>query len=337
MRRYCRLLVILSVLMFLFTACGGAGEEIADDFPIDPETISESVDPETQPGPVDPGTASGPVDPETQPGPVDPETQPGPVDPETQPGPVDPETTPGPVDPEEEPEYAELSGEQLPEVNIVGDGIRVDALDAIYLPEQGRYVPFLVLSADYAGNALLLRRDVLPEFRPLNDYSAAYPDSALDRFLNTEYLQRLDLARPFIQPVEITVTDENALGVSGDTVRTVTREIFLLSCAETGFTELYNAGKEGTALSYFDAPEHRIAYRENGPAVSWWLRTPDTYYLSAAYGIGPDGTLGSGNAYNENGVRPAFCVPPDAQAFPTTDIVRGQTLYFLSAVADENL
>ena len=366
MRRYYRLFGALCAVALALTACGGAGEEPPEGSPTLPDTqvVADGIgvsfasgDPDAPPVSGEPdgtsepdkppvsGEPDGTSAPDAPPvsgepdGTSESDAPPVSVEPDgtsesdAPPVSVEPDGTSAPDEPD-----AQLSGELLPEVKAMGEGVSVGKLSyevspdscTVYLPEGAQYVPFLVLSADYGGNALLLRRDVLPDFRPFNNYSAAYEDSAIDRFLNGEYLQRLDAVRDLIRSSEIVVTDADALGVSGTAVRTLTRNVFLLSCTETGFTDLANAGKEGVALSYFDAPEHRAARRDNGPAASWWLRTPDTYYLSAAYGVGPDGSLGSGNAYNENGVRPALCVPPDAQAFPTADIAAGQTVYFLS-------
>lgn len=351
MRRYCRLIAILCAFACFLTACGGAGEE--EDLPALPDTRAESdaqgvpeesaipdapeeYDAQGIPDETPPEESNAPTipdKPDTQITPDGPDAQAVPDEPATPPGGPDTQTIPdepGTQIVPDEPD-AQILGELLPDVIIVGEGVNVGKLDTVYLPENQKYVPFLVVSADYGGKALLLRRDVLPEFRPFNDYSAVYENSALDRYLNDEYAAQLDAVAALIQPTEITVTDADALGVSGNAVGTITRKIFTLSCAETGFTNLVNAGKEGNTLSYFSVPENRTACRENGPAVSWWLRTPDTYYLSAAYSVGPDGALGSGNAFNENGVRPALCVPADAEAFPTTDIVDGQTVYCLSA------
>lgn len=325
MRRYCRLLAILAAFALLLTACGGAGEEVEDELPpipdeqLSPEESDLQSVPDKSAVTPEPGAESVPD-----------------ITPEPGAQTVPDTESDTASEPDDE---ANLSGDLLPEVNIVGEGIHIGKLSydvrpdscTVYVPENGVYVPFLVLAADNAGNTLLLRRDVLPDAQAFNSYSAAYPDSAIDRYLNSEYVQSLDAVRPLIQSADIVVTAPDALGVSGDAVQTIQREIFLLSCTETGFTNLVNAGKEGDALSYFADPAHRTASREDGTAVSWWLRTPDTYYLSAAYGIGADGSLGSGNAYNENGVRPAFRVPSDTEIFPTTDIVQGQTVYFLSA------
>lgn len=371
MRRDCRLIAILCAFAFFLTACGGEPEEEFPSTPdtlteADAQMIPDEADAQAAPEGYDaqmipdetdaltvPEESDAPTPPEESDAPAIPDETDEPTPPdetETPPTPADADAptpdesdaqpTPGesdaqitPDEPETPPEEsdAHILGELTPQPQAAGDAVNVGKLDTVYLPENGKYAPFLMLSADYGGNALLLRRDALPELRPFNDYSAAYEDCAIDRWLNGEYAQRLDAIRDLIKPSEIVVTDADALGASGNAVKTLTRKIFLLSCAETGFTNLVNAGKEGSVLPYFNAPENRTARRENGPAVSWWLRTPDTYYLSAAYAVGPDGALGSGNAFNENAVRPALCVPADAEAFPTTDILDGQTVYFIPA------
>ena len=226
---------------------------------------------------------------------------------------------------------------KMQEVEPVGDPVRVKELAwdsqstdcTLWLPEDGQYVPFLALSGDYGGSVLLLRRDILPESRPFNSYSAYYEDSALDRWLREEYVSRLEAVRDRLRSAEIVITAEGGLGVSGEETTTITREAFLLSCAETGFESLSSGGAEGRALAYFQTAENRIARGADGVPASWWLRTPDSFYLSAAYGIGPDGSLGSGNAFNDNGVRPALCLDADAEAVPVRGIVDGEAVYAL--------
>ena len=315
MKRYLPFALLLILCLLALTACGGTGEEDAQ----------EDTPPEAQ--------ADQQPEAETQ---SEPEAQ--------------PEEEPDAEGPEEEaeievelqsmPDTADVDIEILPEAHIVGDAVSVGELAydsrgggeySVYLPEKQRYVPFLVLTGDYGGNALLLRRDILPGARAFNNYSAFYEDSEIDRWLNGEYAAWLTDIQSLLRPSEIAITEEESLGASGNSTKTITRTIFLLSCAETGFLNLTNTGTEGGALSFFQTVENRTARKEDGSAASWWLRTPDAYYLSAAYGIGPDGTLGSGNAYNENGVRPALCVPPDAQAVPADNIADGQSVYILLA------
>ena len=40
---------------------------------------------------------------------------------------------------------------------------------------------------------------------------------------------------------------------------------------------------------------------------------PNTYYTSCVYVIGANNKIGFSNAYDKNGVRPAFCVPGDCK------------------------
>ena len=52
-----------------------------------------------------------------------------------------------------------------------------------------------------------------------------------------------------------------------------------------------------------------VATTNNGKfTVSWWLRSADSTYDSCVYAVGPEGEIGSTNAYDMNGIRPAFCV-----------------------------
>lgn len=65
-------------------------------------------------------------------------------------------------------------------------------------------------------------------------------------------------------------------------------------------------------LRFFEKEEQRIVLKENQKS-SWWLRTPNTYYTSCVYVIGANNKIGFSNAYDKNGVRPAFCVPGDCK------------------------
>ncbi len=186
----------------------------------------------------------------------------------------------------------------------------------VYVREDGRDVPFLVLTNQYSGNTLLLRRDLLPVPGRISSYSAYYGDSDMDAFLNGDYARRLGDGEGILCDVEIPVTAASALGVAGTETESLTRQVFLLSCGELDETSLPNAGTEGRPLAYFRSGEHRAACYEDGTAGSWWTRTPNTYYLSCTYGVGADGALGSGNAYEENGIRPAFCVPSSTPVSP---------------------
>ena len=61
----------------------------------------------------------------------------------------------------------------------------------VYLQENGEYVPFIVVTDDYNGNVLLVRKEVLPEPRRINEYFSYYEGSEIDHYLNEEYLGTL--------------------------------------------------------------------------------------------------------------------------------------------------
>lgn len=217
-------------------------------------------------------------------------------------------------------------------VRVISDlayGKRSSAEPVVYIPEGDQYVPFLVLTDDYGGNTLLLRRDVLAGPRRINEYRSFYEDSEMDAYLNSEYLPALSEIGALIQPSELTITDGSAIGFSGDETKTIERSLFLLSCEEVRLGQSVNAGREGEALEYFTPAENRVAYSDGAPS-SWWLRTPNTYYLSCTYVVGSNNKLGSTNAFDENRVRPAFCVLSSSKIERSAEIVPEQTVYIFS-------
>lgn len=201
----------------------------------------------------------------------------------------------------------------------------------IYIEENNEYVPYLVLSNDYKGNTLFLRKYVLDEPKPyrlvyndLNDggrFSAYYENNFIDNFLSNEFINSLSSkTREVITESEITITAKQSLGVFGKETTTIKRKIFLLS-----FSELNGRSrtllKEANPLTYFKSDnKNRIAYDSKGEACNWWLRTPGTGANVTVCAVAPDGTVGPGGTIkpksNGNGmepiecwVRPAFCIP----------------------------
>ncbi|MCL2400815.1 MAG: hypothetical protein FWC91_13855, partial [Defluviitaleaceae bacterium] len=64
----------------------------------------------------------------------------------------------------------------------------------VFISENGRYVPYLVLTNNYNGNTLLLRKYLLDELMPYYPYETGtwgsasyYGDSPLGHFLNDEF------------------------------------------------------------------------------------------------------------------------------------------------------
>ncbi len=197
----------------------------------------------------------------------------------------------------------------------------------VYLQEDGVFTPFIVVTGDYNGNVLLVREDVLPLPRRINEYSSFYENSEIDQYLNQEYLHSI-AEKEQILTSQIDITEDNAIGFSGNEIKTIERKVFLLSLTELGCDDSYNAAVEGKPIIYFETPKNRIAFN-NEHATSWWLRSPNTYYLSCTYGVGPEGTIGSGNSYDNNGIRPAFCLPASTAIYASKS-TEGIIMYNLS-------
>jgi hypothetical protein len=204
---------------------------------------------------------------------------------------------------------------------------------ATYKKPEGRCFPYLVLTNDYGGNTLLLRRDV-DEHHRYNDYRAYYEDSEIDVYLNTVVIERFpQTLRDAIVNSTITITEKYRTEVEPGLFWKVTceikRQVFLLSGMELGLEYRPSVlPVEGKKLTYFDKRVKRIAY-ENGEATPWLLRTPTIVYDSAASGISPEGILGTLNAFGVSGVRPAFCLPTTTPITTDSAIVPGETVYVI--------
>ena len=195
----------------------------------------------------------------------------------------------------------------------------------VYVKEDGKYVPFLVIANEYVpGSTLLLRESILSELRRVNEYNSYYKDSEIDRFLNGEYYNKLKEIHHLIKNTPIEIYSKEAIGFSGDETEYINRHIFLLSRKEL-CSDFENEGKE---LDYFNEVKNRISYY-NGKPMSWLLRTPVGSYFSAVFGVIDNGGVSIGNSFNEYGIRPAFCVDSSAKIKKKEGIVYGEKVYVL--------
>lgn len=196
----------------------------------------------------------------------------------------------------------------------------------VYVREGEVYEPYLVLTKDYNGNTLLLRKNLLDKTRRINDYSSFYENSEIDFFLNSDFYDLLTDVKPIIKNSNVEITDDNSIGYSGDESTTISRKIFLLSCTEIDVDNSVNQAVEGVSLDYFSNEDNRIAYCKDN-AMNWWLRTPNSYYVSCSYSVGNNGKIGSGNSSDCNGIRPAFCVDNSEIVALRDDIIQGKSVY----------
>ena len=195
----------------------------------------------------------------------------------------------------------------------------------VYVKEDGKYIPFLVIDNGYvSGSTLLLRESVLDEFRRMNDYSSYYKNSEIDRFLNSEYYNSLKEIHYVIKSTSVEITKEEAVGFSYDETEYIDRYVFLLSRKELD----YDFENEGKKLDYFYKTKNRISHYYGVP-MSWLLRTPAIGYFSAVLAVTDDGGVSIGNSFSLYGIRPAFCVDSSAKIKKKEGVIDGKEVYVL--------
>lgn len=168
----------------------------------------------------------------------------------------------------------------------------------------------------------------------MNEYYAQYEGCEMDNYLNNEFFDSLSPAmQEKIQDANIVVTEQAWQGAS-DNGKTymINRKIFLLSSAEIGFTMKYVVQKEGKLLKYFKNHENRFAYldKNDTKGYPWWLRTNDINSESCFLFVGGDEPITSRiNAFDTNGVRPAFCLDSDLEIEKSNQVVDREEVYVL--------
>lgn len=195
----------------------------------------------------------------------------------------------------------------------------------VFIPEKDEMIPYLVLTANYNGNCLLLRKYVLNDLSIFNhnvNYSSYYENSFIDKMLNTDF--RLTLPKEIEEYIilsDIAITNKGSLQGGTENITYIQREVFLLSAAEVSELGFRTIATEGKTLEYFNSNERRLATTSDGNSSSWWLRTPNMWYDNVVCGVDSDGIVGIGgigavgNEEYKNGVRPAFCLSADTKIY----------------------
>lgn len=209
----------------------------------------------------------------------------------------------------------------------------------IYIEEDGKYVPFIVLTSNYNGNCLLLREFLLDDLYSYNssgEYGSYYNGSNIDKFLNENYyLEISESTRRLIAESEIEITSKSAIDTHNDKIEIIKRYIFILSANEVNGALGSITLKEGKTLDYFKTIENRIAMFENLSTCSWMLRTPALEGGNTIMGISYNGSIGMGGintiaGISENAVRPAFCISTDIPIIQSEDIIEGEKVFCIN-------
>lgn len=200
----------------------------------------------------------------------------------------------------------------------------------VYIKEEDKYIPYLVLDYDYnnTGNSLLLREFIIgnessytidEEFNLIEekDYKtnmemkgfSNYDETDVDKYLKDEFHTKIDeklLARIFNTKLEIT----NNIGENENNYR-IYRKFFLLSLTELGLSKTWdNNSSNNDVIEYFNS-NTRIAKNEIGTDVIWWTRS---YCWGSFCSIGYNGSFKTEHSTGvKYGIRPAFTISKDTK------------------------
>lgn len=179
----------------------------------------------------------------------------------------------------------------------------------IRLTENDSFTPFIVAKHNYesglngTGRTLVVRKYGYGSVQWGSSYNF-YASSVIDELLNSDYKASLDSG---IQSAIGTTKFRYTPGNGDDTVRTLSRPIFLLSLTELGFSSSY-FNKEGSALSI--ASSLRIAYvGVDRTPINWWTRSPRKNTTQNVFCILSNGDFADYACNVTRAVRPALTLP----------------------------
>ena len=160
-------------------------------------------------------------------------------------------------------------------------------------------------------------------------YDNDYENSEINTWLNSTFLNTIDeTIRNEIKTVKIPFIKglgDESTGVQSGTDG-LSCKAFLLSGYEVGFTKSDNSRLpiDGAKLDYFSDNASRIA-KLKGSALSWWLRSPhtywDTYWWGCAWYVRTNGSSSSSETRDSRGMRPAFIMPFDTSLNNDDEII----------------
>lgn len=209
----------------------------------------------------------------------------------------------------------------------------------VYIMEDGEYAPYIVLTDNYNGNALLLRKNVDENYKYNNNnvkYQSFYADSEIDKYLeNTVYESYDDTVKNIIRETSLDVATTRAIEEHLTQTGSINRKVFLLSMYEYGGDPNGFAAREGTPLEYFSDNESRAACDCYGVETSFFTRSAAFQGKNSVYSISKDGSIGVGGINGtstpaEGGVRPAFCIPSDTKLKTKSGVAPGENGYILA-------
>ena len=192
---------------------------------------------------------------------------------------------------------------------LLGDVTASDAVNEtiLWLPENQNgetvLVPFIVLSTDYLGGCLVLRKNSWTS----SNFNGDFEGSNVDTILKSTYSNSVLSESVFSSVLTVSLPCWESENHSYNT------KIFILSMAELNFGTGGDIPVEGTAMPYFNTADRRKTSIDGQNSVSdYWSRTNSTTSTSK-YFVDTSGQKSSTSSGVSKAVRPAFVLPKDFQ------------------------
>lgn len=192
---------------------------------------------------------------------------------------------------------------------LLGDVTASDAVNEtiLWLPENQNgetvLVPFIVLSTDYLGGCLVLRKNSWTS----SNFNGDFEGSNVDTILKSTYSNSVLSESVFSSVLTVSLPCWESENHSYNT------KIFILSMAELNFGTGGDIPVEGTAMPYFNTADRRKTSIDGQNSVSdYWSRTNSTTRTSK-YFVDTSGQKSSTSSDVSKAVRPAFVLPKDFQ------------------------
>ena len=210
----------------------------------------------------------------------------------------------------------------------------------IYIPENGKLEPYLVLTKNYykQGNVLLMRKYLVEAAIPHKEIQTTsyYAESISDRFMNELFIHEFpSKLSSQIKMTTLNIKAKNGIQV-GDEIEKIKRKLFLLLEKEVGI-EIFATSDEEKIGYFIDKKfERAIASTKDGTLGLWWLRGVDLYHrpnYTAAVSV--YGYVSYPEVMSPNYLRPSICLPPNTKIAKET--IKGQEIYVLKAFQDLKL
>jgi hypothetical protein len=205
----------------------------------------------------------------------------------------------------------------------------------VHIKEEGKLVPYLVLTKNYSGqgNVLLLRKYLLDPPMSFRDgwEEAYYGQSIPDSFMHKEFIKRFSNdVQKNIPSTELGIKPSEANAGIGR-IEKIKRKLFLLSDIDVGKHKDKLRLENERNLQYFKrdggSNTNRLAFVENDSvSYTWWLRTAFETASTVVKTIDDGMFSGNGVVYPAY-IRPAFTLPPETAVEEKKR--SGQTVYVL--------